>query len=43
MNEKWKNEKSMLGGKVTDDSEDNTEQMKNENAYQTHMDQNQWS
>jgi hypothetical protein len=33
MNEKWKNEKLMLGGKVTDDSEDSTEQIKNENAY----------
>jgi hypothetical protein len=33
MNKKWKNEKSMPGEKVTDDSEDNIKPMKNKNAH----------
>jgi hypothetical protein len=38
MSGKWKNEKSMPGEKVTDDSEDSIEPTKNENVHQTHMD-----
>jgi hypothetical protein len=33
----------MPGEKVMDDSKDSIEPMKNENAHQTHMDQDLWS
>jgi hypothetical protein len=33
MSERWKNEKSMPGEKVMDDSEDSIEPMKNKNAH----------
>jgi hypothetical protein len=43
MSGRWRNEKSMPGEKVTDDSEDSIEPMNDENTHQTYMDQGLWS